>query len=493
MKNIVLKLGYVLLIVFTLYSCENMNENIQGYLDQGEYQYIGTVDTASTVSGQERIKFCMKISSDPRIETCNIYWNEKQDSIVYPINRNELEEADSLWFIAPISEGSYIFTIYLKGHGLRSVGKDVSGSSFGEYYQSTLIPRKIIGYTVTAGMVFTWGAAEETLIRTDLIYESISGNRVTRSIPPAANTVTLDDYQPGGVYYSTSYYLPAANAMDTFSITTPEDHFQHILKVDKTNILAKSTAAVYSVDVGATLPWSAVSNQPWCVLENTSGTINIRVAENPSPEERTAIITVSAEGLVSQTITVTQRMKGGGVNINGTVWAEYNVDAPGTFSGDPELFGMYYQWNRRVGWTPDPFGSHPAGFTWNSTADPATIWEPENDPSPEGWRIPTAAEYSALIASGYRKIDAGNTVEGYFFGPDAATATMENPGRSVFLPSVGNRGAEGYYGGMTMYLSSTYNPGDNPVGTLIYWSATRNPAMSATAALGGGYYLRCVR
>ena len=40
-----------------------------------------------------------------------------------------------------------------------------------------------------------------------------------------------------------------------------------------------------------------------------------------------------------------------GMLINGVVWAEYNVDAPGTFVTEREHYGMFYQWNRRIGWS----------------------------------------------------------------------------------------------------------------------------------------------
>jgi hypothetical protein len=44
-----------------------------------------------------------------------------------------------------------------------------------------------------------------------------------------------------------------------------------------------------------------------------------------------------------------------GVKIGNTIWATRNVDAPGTFAEAPESAGMFYQWNRNIGWsTTDP-------------------------------------------------------------------------------------------------------------------------------------------
>ena len=39
------------------------------------------------------------------------------------------------------------------------------------------------------------------------------------------------------------------------------------------------------------------------------------------------------------------------VVINGVRWATCNVDAPGNFAANPEDAGMFYQWNRKVGWS----------------------------------------------------------------------------------------------------------------------------------------------
>ena len=45
------------------------------------------------------------------------------------------------------------------------------------------------------------------------------------------------------------------------------------------------------------------------------------------------------------------------VIINGVKWATCNVDAPGTFAAAPESAGMFYQWNRKIGWSAtDPMG-----------------------------------------------------------------------------------------------------------------------------------------
>ena len=82
-----------------------------------------------------------------------------------------------------------------------------------------------------------------------------------------------------------------------------------------------------------------------------------------------------------------------GVLINGIRWATRNVDAPGTFAKTPESPGMFFQWNRRKGW--NAVDEEVEGWDRRNRTR-VTEWEKENDPCPEGWRIPTSSELHSL-------------------------------------------------------------------------------------------------
>ena len=82
-----------------------------------------------------------------------------------------------------------------------------------------------------------------------------------------------------------------------------------------------------------------------------------------------------------------------GVVINGVRWATRNVDAPGTFAETPESLGMLFQWNRKKAW--NTVDEKVEG--WNNTPDLGTAWYAENDPCPQGWRVPTKEDFSALF------------------------------------------------------------------------------------------------
>ena len=139
-----------------------------------------------------------------------------------------------------------------------------------------------------------------------------------------------------------------------------------------------------------------------------------------------------------------------GVLINGVVWATCNVNAPGTFASSPTESGMFYQWNRKVGWSStDPLVNHLDGITWDSSVPTGDSWEKANDPCPVGWRVPTYEEEQSLVNSGSFWGEL-NGVKGRFFGTGS---------QRVFFPAAGDRSYDGgtlsYVGGGSDYWSST--------------------------------------
>jgi len=139
--------------------------------------------------------------------------------------------------------------------------------------------------------------------------------------------------------------------------------------------------------------------------------------------------------------------------INGVCWATRNVDMPGTFAENPEAAGMFYQWNRKMGWSStDPMVNSDGETIWDASDSEGDTWEKVNDPCPAGWRVPTRNEQVSLseVSSYWTEI---NGVHGQIFGTGSQT---------LFLPAAGHRdysygsrfnvGTDGRY-----WSSSTYS------------------------------------
>lgn len=152
-----------------------------------------------------------------------------------------------------------------------------------------------------------------------------------------------------------------------------------------------------------------------------------------------------------------------GVVLLNVKWATRNVAEPGIFAASPSDPGMLYQWNRNTGWSwTDPLYTVDIDGTvsvqdWNTVDADGAEWTAENDPCPEGWRVPTMLEIAELMDDRYltyRWIPAD--------GDDCAGKTFINSsGAELFLPSVGMRDA------LTGEISGTGTEG-------FYWSASES-------------------
>jgi len=151
-----------------------------------------------------------------------------------------------------------------------------------------------------------------------------------------------------------------------------------------------------------------------------------------------------------------------GVVINGVTWATRNVGAPKTFVANPEDVGMFYQWNSKIGWTSAVLPSDGTS-TWNGTwnGGGATSWETANDPSPDGWRVPTKVELDKLFDA--TKVDFAWTTEN---GINGGRFTDKTTTASIFLPTTG-------------LVMNSVNGNFTNTSYSYLWSGTENDSSSA--------------
>ena len=187
--------------------------------------------------------------------------------------------------------------------------------------------------------------------------------------------------------------------------------------------------------------------------------------------------------------------------IDGICWASTNVATVNKFAPRPDMYTQFYQWNRLTAWaaTGDISG-------WDTIPNQSTTWTV--NPCPEGWRVPTLEEFTALINSGSTwasiKMGRGNVVSGRFYGPNSDTCSPpNNMVGCIFLPLLGYRqeegmlwqtsNSEGEFGqGHYWSGSQNYHSTGNRLGySLAFGGSTNNP--TATFDKSCGMPIRCVQ
>ncbi|GHV68171.1 hypothetical protein FACS1894199_15010 [Bacteroidia bacterium] len=213
------------------------------------------------------------------------------------------------------------------------------------------------------------------------------------------------------------------------------------ISVLPTFIYPEAIAGSYSITVTSNVEWTTeikyITEQGWCTLAPTSGSgngvINVNLLQNPN-SRRSAIITIKSGNLIKTDTIVQHGVPSAevGVTINGITWATRNVDGFGAFADLSNSPGKYYQFNMPIGY------SYIDGVVVpvlnSSVGANGKEWSLINNPSPEGWRIPSYEETQNLQNSGYRYVSEDN---GAWFGPDAPTATFSVPNNAIFIPIIG--------------------------------------------------------
>ncbi len=135
--------------------------------------------------------------------------------------------------------------------------------------------------------------------------------------------------------------------------------------------------------------------------------------------------------------------------VNGITWADVNVHASKTWAERPDMPTNFFQWN-----STQALAATGGAVTMPSSVDTWAIWQ--NNPCPDGWRLPTSEEFTALantcidnnLFGSWAAANArGNAVTGRFFGPKCKTCSLpDNMDGCIFLPAVGYR----HYSGGTL-------------------------------------------
>lgn len=242
------------------YSCSDMLDNVQDYLDEGETIYVGKIDSLKAFPGKNRIKIEGQMLYGVNQVKCIINWKDpitlEKDSREFPIVRQSAGETVE-FMLDNLEEGQYDFSlITYDAKGNESIPMEVSAYAYGEQYQEGLINRIIRAKYISAiideddqakrAARIDWNISRgDGIIGCNLEYELEDGTIKTLYVPVSTNTVYLTDYKGGGKLRFNTEYMPEETSLDIFTVdemvetTLPARDYRGI-SMDITSIFVKN-------------------------------------------------------------------------------------------------------------------------------------------------------------------------------------------------------------------------------------------------------------
>ena len=211
-------------LMATLAACSKMDDTYKDFIKKGSITYVGTPDSLTVYPGKKRLKLEWLIS-DITAKTAKIYWNNKSDSLIVPVTPDPGTNIMSVW-LNDLREGSYSFEITLyDNNNNRSVVSNVIGKVYGDTYVNTLLARPVKSAIFeNSKVVINWGAADLTVIGTEVNYNDKDGQQHTLMVPVTATSTELSNYSMAayGSFNYRTLYVPDSLSLDTF-YTAPQN------------------------------------------------------------------------------------------------------------------------------------------------------------------------------------------------------------------------------------------------------------------------------
>lgn len=223
----------IALIMGMYTACSDMNDSMDPYLSKGEIIYLAKPDSVKLFPGEDR--FLMRFwLSDPRATELFVYWDQKKDSLIIPLQEGR-SFADSIDIYvgreSGIQEKSYTLQLvtYDK-HKNTSIQDEYNVNVYGELFANSIIVRQIKSAKYTSGTVrIAWGGsynAKEYGVK--LFYKSKDGVDVEEVYTTEAlkkgqgnddgleEVLVLKNMDVSAPLIYTTVYLPEPTAIDTF-------------------------------------------------------------------------------------------------------------------------------------------------------------------------------------------------------------------------------------------------------------------------------------
>jgi hypothetical protein len=204
------------MVTGTFFSCNDMMDTHQKYLEGGEKIYAPKIDSLISHNGKGRVQLWFWLLESPNVRSVDIFWNAYADSLIVPVTPST--GLDSLMVYVPLTE-ERSYTLYIRttdifgNHSLSEMG---SATSYGTIYESALTNRGVKSAATTGSTTeIQWYGIIDDYVCSEVRYTGVNGEvRTVRALPNETSTL-CPDAQAGSTYEHRSLYVPA-NSIDTF-------------------------------------------------------------------------------------------------------------------------------------------------------------------------------------------------------------------------------------------------------------------------------------
>ena len=244
------KVLYIILLSIAgmYYSCSDMNDLHNPYLERGETVYAAKVDSVEVRPGNMRLTLNVFMKAQ-RVTHGLVYWNNKQDSLMFDFDV-EIGKPKEL-LLSNMDEKSHIFTfITFDKDNNKSLPFEVVGNVYGPDYEGALLNRVIDRISEEdAGMVIYWKDGGESLgVR--LTYTNNENIEKIIDILPTDETTLIADAVQGTDFTYITFYKPEENSMDIFESKEKTQNFP-FPNLDRAGWIVKDVTSEEAVGEGA--------------------------------------------------------------------------------------------------------------------------------------------------------------------------------------------------------------------------------------------------
>jgi hypothetical protein len=189
-------LPILFIAVFAFFaSCENVMDIHKQFIEDGEVIYAPKPLEVQFKSGIGRVQLFCTLYNSPNVKTIDVFWNDKLDSLIIPVNPTVGQEIISE-YISGLEEKAYTFIVRTTDvYGHHSLEISGYGTCFGPNFESTLSNRYVNDMALTPTQAtLNWSPAySEEMIWTQLRYKKANGDIGEIKVLPENNSTVCPD------------------------------------------------------------------------------------------------------------------------------------------------------------------------------------------------------------------------------------------------------------------------------------------------------------